>query len=292
MATFEARLAQFVLNNRLLVISLSFILVGALSYGCSKLYPDSSYKAYFSEDNPELKAFEKLENTYTKNDNVIFVLAPKNKNVFTRETLSAVEELTKDSWQIPFSTRVDSITNFQFTEAIEDDLIVRDMVKNSKALSDKEVEKIRKRVLAEPLLYRQLISESGHVTGVNVTLTIPPDKLTASTPLIASYARDMKTKILQHHPDLDIYLSGMLMMDDAFVESGLNDATRLLPVSFVVMMLLLAFLIGRFFGTLITFLVILFSMFGALGVGGYLGFPLTGTSPSTPIIILTVAIAN
>ena len=191
MHAFEARLAQFVLDNRLLVISISLVLVGLLSYGCVKLLPDTSYKAYFSEDNPELIAFEKIEDTYTKNDNVIFVLAPKNQNVFTGETLSIVEELTIDSWQIPFSTRVDSITNFQFTEAMEDDLIVRDMAKNSSSLTLDEIQKVKQRVLAEPLLINQLVSDSGHVTGVNVTLTIPAAELTAATPEIAAFARQL-----------------------------------------------------------------------------------------------------
>ena len=292
MHAFEARLAQFVLDNRLLVISISLVLVGLLSYGCIKLLPDTSYKAYFSEDNPELIAFEKIEDTYTKNDNVIFVLAPKNQNVFTGETLSIVEELTIDSWQIPFSTRVDSITNFQFTEAMEDDLIVRDMAKNSSSLTLDEIQKVKQRVLAEPLLINQLVSESGHVTGVNVTLTIPPAELTAATPEIAAFARQLQDKIEKNHPQIKVYLSGMIMMDDAFNQSAINDFTKLLPVSFAVMMLLLAFLVGRFFGTLATFIIIVFSIFSALGVGGYLGYPLTGSSPSTPIIILTVAIAN
>jgi predicted RND superfamily exporter protein len=292
MHAFEARLAQLVLDNRLLVISISLVLVGLLSYGCVKLLPDTSYKAYFSKDNPELIAFEKIEDTYTKNDNVIFVLAPKNQDVFTGETLSIVEELTIDSWQMPFSTRVDSITNFQFTEAMEDDLIVRDMAKNSHSLTTAEIQKIRQRVLAEPLLINQLVSESGHVTGVNITLTIPPAELTAATPEIAAFARELQEKIEKNHPQMEVYLSGMIMMDDAFNQSAINDFTKLLPVSFAVMMLLLAFLVGRFFGTLATFIIIVFSILSALGVGGYLGYPLTGSSPSTPIIILTVAIAN
>jgi predicted RND superfamily exporter protein len=84
----------------------------------------------------------------------------------------------------------------------------------------------------------------------------------------------------------------MVMMDDAFNTSAINDVSKLLPFSFACMMLLLAILVGRFFGTLVTFLVILFSIIAAMGVGGMLGYPLTGVSSSTPIIILTVAIAN
>ena len=73
------------------------------------------YRMFFSEENPQLNAFEQLQNTYTKNDNVLFVIAPQNGKVFTRETLSAVAELTREAWQIPYSIRVDSITNFQHT---------------------------------------------------------------------------------------------------------------------------------------------------------------------------------
>ena len=75
------------------------------------LNPDN--RVFFSEDNPQLMALEALENTYTKSNTVLFVLAPKDGDVFTRDTLSAIEELTEASWLMPFSSRVNSITNFQ-----------------------------------------------------------------------------------------------------------------------------------------------------------------------------------
>ena len=68
-------------------------------------------------------ALEALENTYTKTNTVLFVLAPKDGDVFTRDTLSAIEDLTEASWQMPFSSRVNSITNFQHTKVEDDDFI-------------------------------------------------------------------------------------------------------------------------------------------------------------------------
>ena len=292
MKNFEARFAEIILNNRIIVIFLSLLVVGLLGTGTSKLYMDGSNEAFFSDDNPELLAFHKLENTYTKHDNVIIVLAPKDGNVFTRSTLSAIENLTAASWQMPYSSRVDSITNFQYTEAVEDDLIVRDMVTDANSLSDDEVQKVKQAVLSEPILFKQLISEKGHVTGINVTLQIAPLERTVATAEIAEYTRAMKADLKASNPNIDVYLSGMVMMDDAFNTSAINDVSKLLPFSFACMMLLLAILVGRFFGTLVTFLVILFSIIAAMGVGGMLGYPLTGVSSSTPIIILTVAIAN
>ena len=54
--------------------------------------PDS--RVFFSKDNPHLQALETLENTYTKDDNVMFALAPRDGQVFTRDTLAAIKALT------------------------------------------------------------------------------------------------------------------------------------------------------------------------------------------------------
>ncbi len=87
-------------------------------------------RVFFSDQNPQLKALEALENTYTKTTGVIFVIAPKNKNVFTHKALTATKELTNASWEMPFSNRVDSIANYQHTQVDEDELIVQGLVEN------------------------------------------------------------------------------------------------------------------------------------------------------------------
>ncbi|HJP37031.1 MAG TPA: RND transporter, partial [Gammaproteobacteria bacterium] len=136
MNKFEALYAGWVIRNRLLIVVVCLAVVAALGYGGAKLRFDTSYRVFFSDDNPELLAFENIENTYVKDDSVVMVVAPRDGNVFTRDTLTAIEELTAAAWQVPYSNRVDSITNFQYTEAQEDDLIVRDMAKDSQTLSD------------------------------------------------------------------------------------------------------------------------------------------------------------
>ena len=58
------------------------------------------------------------------------------------------------------------------------------------------------------------------------------------------------------------------------------------------MFLLLALLVGSITGTIITIFIVAFSIITALGIGGYIGFPLSPPSATSPTIILTVAIAN
>lgn len=292
MNNFETAFARWVVNNRLLIIVLSLAIVAALGQGATKLRFDTSYRAFFSDDNPELIAFENVENTYVKDDNVMIVLAPKDENVFTRDTLEAIEEVTTAGWQVPYSNRVDSISNFQYTEAVEDDLVVRDMVKDAQSLSDEALAKVKAATMAEPALHKRLISTRGHVSAINVTLQMPAEERAEATQVIVAAVREIVSEFEQRHPDIEVYLTGMVMMDQAFYESALDDSSTLIPISFALMLLLIALLVGGFFGTLVTFLVILFSIIGAMGAGGHIGYPLTGISSSAPIIILTVAVAN
>ena len=292
MGALEASFAKWILSHRGLVIVLALIGILAGSHGVTKLYFDSSYRVFFSRDNPELLAFEALENTYTKNDNVMIVIAPRDGQVFSRETLAAVEELTKSAWQVPYSNRVDSITNFQYTEAVEDDLIVRDMVKDALSLSDEGVDRVRQRVFAEPALYGRLISDRGHVTAINVTTQFPVEVLNEASPEVVEFIRNMVADFQQRHPDIDVYLTGTVVMNNTFFESAMDDMSSLIPISFGLMLLILAVLVGGFFGTFVTLMVIGFSITAAMGIGGHLGYPLTSPTSSAPIIILTVSMAN
>jgi predicted RND superfamily exporter protein len=83
---------------------------------------------FFGADNPQLKAFDALQRIYSREDNLTLVLQPKSGTVFTPKLLMGMRELTDASWKIPFTTRVDSLTNFQNSVAVEDDLTVADLV--------------------------------------------------------------------------------------------------------------------------------------------------------------------
>ena len=98
--------------------------------GLSGLSMNPDNRVYFSEDNPQLLALEALENTYSRDDNVYMVLAPKNGVVFNPKSLEATRELTERLWKTPFSSRVDSITNFQWTRADGDDVTISDLVED------------------------------------------------------------------------------------------------------------------------------------------------------------------
>lgn len=292
MKNVEQAFSKQVLHWRVIIILISLVLIALAASGGKSLNFTTNYRVFFSADNPQLLAFDALEKTYSKNDNVMLVMAPDGGDIFTPEVLALVEQLTEQAWQTPFSTRVDSISNFQHTEAEEDDLIVRNLVQDAANLTPEQLQKVRTIALSEPLLVRRLVSDSGHVTAVNITVQLPGINETEETPQVVSFVRDLADQVRAEHPDINVYLSGVVMMNNAFSESTQNDLKTLVPISFALMLLILAVMVGGFSGTLATLLVIAFSIAAAMGLGARLGYPLSPPSASAPTIILTIAIAN
>lgn len=292
MHEFERRFGELVIQYRWLVIIGCLLLVGLMASGAKNLSMTTNYRVFFSEDNPQRMAFEALENTYAKNDNVMFVIAPEDGVVFTQKMMEAVYELTEKSWQIPYSSRVDSLTNYQHTEAEVDDLVVEDLVEDPAALTDQRLAKIKDIAVNEPLLLHRLISEQAHVTAVNVTVQLPGINESKETPEVVAYARKIAAEIQEKYPSLKIYMTGMVMMNNGFSEASINDMTSLVPISFLIMMVMLFLMIRGFAGTALTMVVIILSIISAMGAGGYIGYPITPPSSIAPTVILTVAIAN
>jgi len=280
-----------VIRWRYLVILTIFSLLVWAGSGVRFLEFNPDDRVVFKPDNPQLLALETLENTYSKSNHVLFVLASKEGHVFTKEILATIEELTHTAWQIPYSIRVDSITNFQHTRVFEDDLVTGNLIENAAYLTPAEIEEIRLVALNEPILVNKVISPTGHVTGINVTVLIPegnPDAIYE----VVNFVRQLRDKMRTENPNLEIYLFGGVIIDNAFSEASAQDIKNLLPIMFVILLVVLGILLRTFSGVLITALVICLSIIPAMGLAGWIGIKLSPPSAAAPNIILILAVAD
>lgn len=285
------KFAEWILAWRWAVIVGSMLVVVLCAFGASRLFFVNDYRIWFSDDNPQLHAFEALQNIYTKQDNIMFVIAPQDGNVFSPRTLSAVQELTKRAWKLPFALRVDSITNFQEIRGDGDDLNVEDLVVDPNNLSVEELTAIKETALSEPLLYRRLLAQDARVTAVNVTFQMPekaPDEVSHA----ANAARALSTEIEQAYPELKTYLTGVVIMNTTFQEASAADSRSLIPAMFGVIFLIMLILLRSFWGMFATMLLVILTVSAAMGAAGWLGFPLTSAALAAPVIIMTLCVAD
>ena len=288
--TFAKRWAQFVIRFKWPVLLLTLLL--ALGLGSQgKMEFDGDYHVFFSESNPELEAFDALQDKYTKDDNIILVLSPSNKNVFTRENLTAIEALTAEAWNTPYSSRVDAVTNFQHTRAEGDDLYVDDLSYESENKTDEEIKEIREVALKEPLLVHRIINEQGSVTAINITVRLPGVDSASEIPEVTDATRKMVSAFKEQYPQFDVYTTGLVPLNTAFFEASQSDLA-LIGIMLIIVIFVTFLLTRNIFATLATLFVVLFSIISAVGFVGITGIKLTPPSAVFPTMILTLAVAD
>lgn len=286
------RFGYGVIKYRWLVVLLTIIIAVVAGMGMKKLTMSGDYKVFFKTDNPQLVAFEALQKTYTKSDNIMFVLAPKNGDVFTRENLAAVIWLTDKAWKMPYSSRVDSVTNYQNSSADGDTLNVRDLVSKPESLTDMDLKKVREIAVNDPLLEKRIISPSGHVTGINVTFQLPDKTKAKAIKLTVAKARELKREFEARYPDMKVYLNGVVMMNAAFLEATRDDMRTLVPIMMAVVVVMLLITLRSVAGTGLIMLSIVLSIAVTMGLAGWYGIVMSAPLATAPLAIMIMAIAD
>ena len=292
MRNFETRFAEWVVAFRWPVIAATLVLVVIAASGGMFLKLSTDYRIFFSEDNPELLALESLENTYGKNDNILFMVVPADGDATSEQALAAAVWLTDRAWQTPYSTRVDSIANFQHTTADGDDLLVRDLVDSTTLGKAEQRARIRTIALADPRLAGNLLSWDGDVSAVNVTVELPAEEQTVRVPEIAEFARGLAVEAEERFSGIDVRVVGTVMIGHVFSEASVESQMIFLPLSMAIMALVLALFTRHFAGVAATGLVIVFSIVAAMGLGGWTGLPFSPPTAPAPTIVLMIVVAN
>jgi uncharacterized protein len=291
MTWIEARLGKWVVKHRWGIIAVLLPAICLAAAGMRHIEISNDTRVFFAEENPDYQALQALEHTYSKEQSVFFVLAPRDGNVFTRPALAAAAELTEAAWRIPYSVRVHSLVNFPHTRAEHEDLTVENLVGDPNDLSETQLEQVRGLALSEPALRGRLISPSGHVAGIYVSL-VTPARDPRAVPEVAEYARRLAADLRVRHPGIEVHLTGSVMIDHAFAQASRQDMMTLVPVAFVLMSVLVGLALGSLWGTLAAVTVTLLSLAAALGLIGWAGMPLNAVSVGAPALMLTLAIAD
>ncbi|WP_223576825.1 efflux RND transporter permease subunit [Kangiella taiwanensis] len=330
--TRTVKFGRFVVNHPWFVLIASLLLLFGAMYGAKFLEIKPDYRVFFAEDNPQLVAFDHIQDTYDKADNAMIVLTPKEGGVFSKETLKTIQWLTEKAWHTPYSTRVDSVTNYQhtwvtpededymlvgallcvpaksadFDSTCEHESVTPEMIDG---MSQDQLERLEQIVLNEPQVVNRMINPQSSVTAVNITVQVPDDKdleglegeerekkkteIMTATQKVADFVRDLKAQVEERNPNLEVRLTGVVMMNTAFAETGLGDMMTLTPIMLLLVIpLALFFMVRSVSGTIGSVLIIIFSIAGAMGMEGWLGIFLTAPVFSVPTVVATMAVAD
>ena len=288
---FLDRYTTFMLRRRWLVLAAAVAAMLVLTAGVQFIAMSNDWRDMLDADNPQLVAFDALEDTYTATNAAVVAIAPNGGSIFTREALGAIEELTEAAWRVPSSTRVDSLTNYNHTESVEDDLSVERLVDDAVSLSDDDLARIKEIALNEPSIAGRLVSHDGRVAGLVISFALPEHSDAAEIQIL-HYLRGLLDEARVVHPDVAYHVTGNVFVNRVMTEAAQDDMGILAPVAFLVIVSVAAILLRSLFGTLSLVAVLMFVVGSTMGVIGWTGLVLNAANSGVPLIIMTIAIAH
>ncbi|ANZ09894.1 MMPL family transporter [Vibrio parahaemolyticus] len=276
----------------LLVLLATIFLIIVATIGGKNLYFRGDYDIFFDGTNKQLLAFDEIQTTFAKTDNLAIVIAPEDGDIFTPQTLSLIQKITVDAWQVPYSSRVDSIANYQHTEAFDDDLLVEDLLYSEYELTPERISKVKSIALSEPVLRSALVSEKGDVTVVNITVQLPEMDKTAEVEEVVSSINAMIDRYQRAYPDVTFHKAGIIAMNHAFMTAAQDDSSTLVPTMLVVILVFLTIMLRSILSVIATLIVIIGSVMATMGISGWAGMFLSTATVNVPTLIMTLAVAD
>ncbi|EIK0845040.1 MMPL family transporter [Vibrio parahaemolyticus] len=276
----------------LLVLLATIFLIIVATIGGKNLYFRGDYDIFFDGTNKQLLAFDEIQTTFAKTDNLAIVIAPEDGDIFTPQTLSLIQKITVDAWQAPYSSRVDSIANYQHTEAFDDDLLVEDLLYSEYELTPERISKVKSIALSEPVLKSALVSEKGDVTVVNITVQLPEMDKTAEVEEVVSSINAMIDRYQRAYPDVTFHKAGIIAMNHAFMTAAQDDSSTLVPTMLVVILVFLTIMLRSILSVIATLIVIIGSVMATMGISGWAGMFLSTATVNVPTLIMTLAVAD
>ena len=288
----KENLSKFIINNRIVFIFSCLVLVLILGRGITSVVFDPDMERFFPKGHPATSLSYEIDETFIRTDNLVIAINAKNNSIFTKKTLSLIESLTEKSWTVPYSIRVDSLTNYSYVRSVDDDLLVEPFIENAVSLEDSFIKQREKIVEEEEIIFGSLISKDKKTTVISIIVDPPnPDaniKLIDTVEYMLEYVDEAKS----NHPELDIRVLGTPYQEYISPKMVLSEMPIVMPSMLLLILVSVFFLLRSVFAVLATILVIVLSLIATFGSVGYIGNALNQMVITIPILIITLALAD
>ena len=149
------------ISHRFKSIFLLSILILFISSGMRFLETPSGYRGFVENEFTHYKNITNLEEKYGQIDVLSYAIKADKGDIFQKDVLLLIDELTDNSWQTPYSSRVESITNHQYTKVNGDDIDIGDFITDIDSLNEEDLTKLKSLALKEDNVIHFILSENA-----------------------------------------------------------------------------------------------------------------------------------
>lgn len=284
--------AEWVMNHR--ITSIVLVVLGALILGAGG--KDAEFSAnqrdFFKQGDANLAKLVKIEDAYNSDKNVMVLVEPHDKNVFSPNSLKAIQQLTDFGWQVPYSQRVESLSNHLYTQVTEDELFVEYLVEDASQLSKQELQKRRDYAVEKVGVKDYLITREGDLSLVTIILNLPTDRSGEAAVEVVQYVRDYIAQMNQQYPEIDFRVVGQVPFEVSLPEIVQQDGATIFPFATVLVFGFLMLVLRDVIGNIVCLATCVLSIMAGMGSVLWAGIKVSPILANTPAIIIILAMAD
>jgi uncharacterized protein len=276
--------ADFVVRRAWLVLVVSLVAAAVVATGMRKISIELDPEKQLPADHPYIVVDKKIRKEFGGKQFVAIALVPKSGNVWTKDVLAKIHDLTFDVLNCPGIIRqnVASLASPYVRVPVDrDGSLSVDYLMRDVPADDHAIAELRDRYRSEPLFKGTVVSEDER--AALVLADFYDDVKVAE---IAANVRSIADKY--RSPDVRIALTGQPILENQeAIMIGAQGRFFLGTVCAILVVLYLAF--GQVQGVILPSATALLSTACALGFMGWTGIPMNSWTAAAPLMVVTVA---
>lgn len=234
------------------------------------------------DNDKNAKLLKHISKNFGGNNMGVIIL--ETDNIYQTKVLEHVSILTDSISKIDGIASVSSLTNIINIKGSDYGIEVGKLVnENNLPTSPEDFEMLRNNILSNNMYKGSIVSDDETSTLIIFNLE--------DETIVNEVARNILNKTEQLNLPETLYYTGSPMLVTYISELMKNDLTRLLPLAFLVIALILFFSFKSISGVLLPLLTAVISIVWSLGLMALLGFSMSMISNNIPIILLAIGSA-
>lgn len=285
--SFSEKLSNNLARFPVLWLIFSLLLIGAIVPHVQNLKADFSYRIWFRTTDPLIKTFDEFERRFG-NDDTVVILIHSPSGIFDQESIEVVRKITNDMWQVQDIIRVDSLSNYQWTHAIGDEIIVEDLIPENYTL--KTLAERKKVAQNHEVIPGYLMDKEAKIALVFARVRPYPGGSPNDLLLIQN-----TRKVIEKYKDTGdhkFYINGSTAINNTFKEVSESDLSTMIPIVMLLIIIFLILMFKNITGILVPFAIIISTLISTFAFSALIGIKFNNMITIIPNIVIAIAIAD
>ncbi|UCD38413.1 MAG: RND family transporter [Fidelibacterota bacterium] len=277
------RFTRHVIAHPWRYVGLTLVITLVLGYQLQYMQMDPDVTDALPQKIPAKRLYDKMGEIFPTKE-FIFI-GMEGDDIFSRESLEDVWEITARFESLPAIYDVMSPTNVSLILGTEEGMEVRDIL-SAPPQTPVEIETFQRDLFSSDLALGNLVSRDSTMMGMMILLkntTDANDFIETFIPLVEE---------LDAATELDLILAGKAVASHYVSEGMQKDMSTFFMGGLVLIFVLMLVIFRTLRGILVPLGVVIMSVIWTLGAMVLLGFPMSHATEVMPILIMSIAVAD